>query len=100
MAKSANLYVRIEPDVKEQAEEILNALGLSASGAINLFYQQIILNRGLPFAVRLPEPKAADELSQAELDAMLAHSYQQSLAGEGRPYQEVFDALKKGISAT
>lgn len=36
-AKSANLYARIEPDVKEQAEEILATLGIPASNAINMF---------------------------------------------------------------
>lgn len=46
-AKSANLYARIEPDVKEKAESILSALGIPASNAINMFYKQIILNRGL-----------------------------------------------------
>lgn len=37
--KSANLYARIEPDVKEQAEGILAALGIPASNAINMFYK-------------------------------------------------------------
>ena len=41
--KSTNLYVRIEPDIKEKAEEILSKLGISASSAINMFYKQIIL---------------------------------------------------------
>ena len=54
MAKTANLYVRIEPDVKEQAESILAALGIPASNAINMFYKQIILQRGLPFEVKMP----------------------------------------------
>lgn len=45
--KSANLYARIEPEVKEQAESILSTLGIPASNAINMFYKQIILNRGL-----------------------------------------------------
>jgi DNA-damage-inducible protein J len=36
--KSANLYARIEPDVKEQAEGILAALGIPASNAINMCY--------------------------------------------------------------
>ena len=43
--KSANLYARIEPDVKEKAESILSTLGISASSAINMFYKQIILQR-------------------------------------------------------
>ena len=37
MAKSANLYARIEPEVKEQAEAILSALGIPASNAITMF---------------------------------------------------------------
>ncbi len=51
--KSANLYARIEPDVKEKAESILATLGIPASNAINMFYKQIILNRGLPLEVRI-----------------------------------------------
>lgn len=54
MAKSANLYARIEPDVKEQAETILSTLGIPTSNAINMFYKQIILQRGLPFEVKIP----------------------------------------------
>lgn len=39
--------------------------------------------------------KAADEFTDAELNARLQHSYEQSLAGEGRPMNEVFDDLEK-----
>ena len=46
MAKSSNLYARIEPEVKEQAETILASLGIPASNAITMFYKQIILQRG------------------------------------------------------
>lgn len=54
--KSANLYARIEPDVKEKAESILSTLGIPASSAINMFYKQIILQRGLPFEVKYHLP--------------------------------------------
>ena len=76
-AKSANLYVRIEPEVKEQAESILSALGIPASNAINMFYKQIILNRGLPFEVKIPatRPVNAAELSETELSAELEKGY-------------------------
>lgn len=70
MAKSANLYARIEPDVKEQAESILNALGISASNAITMFYKQIILQKGLPFEVKLPEhPLDVSQMTAAQLNA-------------------------------
>ena len=58
--KSANVYARIEPDVKEQAEGILAALGIPASNAINMFYKQIILQRGLPFEVKMPSARPVD----------------------------------------
>ncbi len=63
--KSANLYARIEPDVKEQAEGILAALGIPASNAINMFYKQIILQRGLPFELMSPE-NASGQLDRLE----------------------------------
>ena len=82
-AKSANLYVRIELDVKEQAERILSALGISASNAINMFYKQIILQRGLPFDVKIPSSRPVDmsALSEAELNAELEKGYADIKAG-------------------
>ncbi len=58
MAKSANLHARIEPEVKEEAERILAELGIQSSNAISMFYKQIILQRGLPFEVKLTERDA------------------------------------------
>ena len=76
-AKSANLYARIEPEVKEKAESILSALGIPASNAINMFYKQIILQRGLPFDVKIPSSRPVDmsALSEAELNAELEKGY-------------------------
>ena len=75
--KSANLYARIEPDVKEQAEGILAALGIPASNAINMFYKQIILQRGLPFEVKMPSarPVGISALSEAQMNAELEKGY-------------------------
>ena len=36
MSKSATVYARIEPEVKEQAEQILTTLGIPASNAITI----------------------------------------------------------------
>ena len=52
MAKTATARARVEPDVKEEAEKILDECGLSASEAIGLFYRQVILHHGLPFPVQ------------------------------------------------
>ncbi len=72
MAKSANLYARIEPDLKKQAETILTSLGIPASNAITMFYRQIILQNGLPFEVKLPEhPLDVSRMTATRLDAEL-----------------------------
>jgi len=52
--KTALVQARIEPELKSRAEAILNALKIRPSEAISMFYNLIVLNRGLPFEVRIP----------------------------------------------
>jgi len=95
--KSANLYARIEPDVKEQAESILSALGIPASNAINMFYKQIILQRGLPFEVKIPSAKPVDmsALSEEEMNTELEKGYADMVAGRTKPAKQVFADIRK-----
>lgn len=96
MAKSANLYARIEPEVKEQAEYILNALGIPASNAITMFYKQIILHNGLPFEVRLPDyPLDIRRMTSEQLNAEMEKGYADIQAGRTRPASEVFADIRK-----
>ena len=96
-AKSANLYARIEPDVKEKAERILSSLGIPASSAINMFYKQIILQRGLPFDVKLPPAKPVDisTLSEAEFNEELEKGYADIQAGRTQSAKKVFADIRK-----
>jgi DNA-damage-inducible protein J len=52
MGKTATARARIEPEIKNRAEHILEECGLSPSEAIGLFYRQVILHQGLPFPVQ------------------------------------------------
>jgi DNA-damage-inducible protein J len=52
MGKTATARARMEPEIKEEAERILEECGLSASEAIGLFYRQVILRNGVPFPVQ------------------------------------------------
>jgi len=54
MSKSAMIRARTEPKLKKEVEVIFDALGLTYSEAINLFFQQVKLHDGLPFEVRIP----------------------------------------------
>ena len=98
MAKSANLYARIEPELKEQAEASLGALGIPASNAITMFYKQIILQNGLPFAVKLPEhPLDASRMTPAQLDTELEKGYADAEAGRTIPMEQAFSELRKEL---
>lgn len=96
-SKTANLYARIEPDVKEQAEGILTALGIPVSNAINMFYKQIILQKGLPFDVKLPmaKPVVIDSLTKDELESELAKGYVDMLEGRTKSANNVFADIRR-----
>lgn len=56
--------IRIDSEVKKQATDLFNNLGLDMSSAVNLFLHQCILRGGLPFKVELPQ------YNQRTLDAI------------------------------
>lgn len=60
MAKDASIYTRVEPHIKEQAEQILARLGIPMSNAIALFLHQVILQKGIPFEAKLPQRHSID----------------------------------------
>lgn len=97
MAKTANLYCRIDPEIKEQAENILATLGIPASSAINIFYKQIILQNGLPFELKIPPHKFVDasQISAEELDSELEKGMHDIETGNTIPVDNVFAAIKK-----
>jgi DNA-damage-inducible protein J len=97
-AKSANIMARVEPEIKEQAESIMEQLGLTASGVINMLYRQIILRKGLPFAVTIPSaPPTLDAMTREEFDAMLTEGLKQAEAGEGVDLHEAFRSLRSEL---
>ena len=62
--KTAVIHARIEPQVKRQAEGVLHELGLSPTEAIRIFYRQITLRLGIPFAVAVPNECTATTLEK------------------------------------
>jgi DNA-damage-inducible protein J len=62
MSKTATIRARIEPGLKNEVEDILSRLGLTASEAILLLYRQIKLRRALPFEIAMPNSLTAQTL--------------------------------------
>ncbi len=84
MEKTATLNLRVNPAVKQRAENVLNQLGIPMSTAINMYLNQISLTGGIPFAVALPKaPQSvnADLMSSEELHAKLQEGYEDMKAG-------------------
>lgn len=96
--KTANVLARVEPDVKEQAESIMNMLGVPVSTVINMLYRQIIMTRSIPFPLAVPmAPKARDEMDAAAFNAMMEESMAQAKTGKGVELNDAFAALESGI---
>lgn len=46
------IHIRVDSEVKDNAEGILNSLGLTLSGAVNVFLRKIIQEKGIPFSLK------------------------------------------------
>lgn len=80
MAKTAVITTRIEPEIKQEAENILAQLGLTMSQAMTLYINQLVLRRGIPFNINIP--------NQATMEAI-----QESLEPENLPGFDNVDDL-------
>ena len=96
--RTANVMARVEPDVKEQAENILDRLGVPASVVINALYKQIIYRNGIPFSLVLPTaPVARDEMTDAEFNAMMQTGLNAAKTDRSCGASEVFADLRRGL---
>ena len=70
--KTANVTARIQPNIKERAEAILDRLGMPVSVFIDMTYRQVIMRDGVPFSLDIPDKLVArDSITQAEFDTMM-----------------------------
>lgn len=70
MAKSKGLYLKVEPELKEEAEKVLEELGLNMSNAIGMFLKQVVMQKAIPFKVEIPKdrrPLFLDEMTEDEI---------------------------------
>ena len=56
MAKTANININIDRDLKEEATYLFDVLGLNMTTAITVFLKMSVLMGGLPFEVKAPKP--------------------------------------------
>ncbi len=66
MSKTETIRARVDARLKADAEAVLLELGLTASDAIRLFYRQLILRKGLPFDVKLPNAETLQAMQDLD----------------------------------
>jgi DNA-damage-inducible protein J len=67
---TTNLNIRIDADLKKQAEDIFNELGLNMSTALTVFLRQTIRSNGIPFDMKLDTPNAETLAAIEEVERM------------------------------
>lgn len=101
MEKTATLNIRINPEVKKSAENILCQLGVPMASAIDMFLKQVTLTGGIPFAITLPkapEGVNADMMGVSKLREKLNEGLSDIDNRKLRPAGEVFVQFQKGHS--
>lgn len=101
MPKTAMLTVRVEPQLKSDAEAILGELGIPAGSAITMFYKQIVIHRGLPFAITLdPQPvPSLDRMTREEFDRELSSGEQARIEGRATPLKDALNQVRERAPA-
>jgi len=94
MAKTETLHIRVNEQVKANAEETLDMLGISISEAVNMFLCQVNLTGGLPFAVKLPAPERIIVRSKSDLESKLDEAEDDLRAGRVSSADEFFGRSK------
>ena len=81
--RTANVFTRVDPETKEQAEAILNQLGIPMSNAIGMFLKQIVMQRGIPFDMKIPAsiPVAIGSMTKEQVDMELQKGMDDIAAG-------------------
>ena len=96
--KTANVTARIQPNIKEQAEAILERLGIPVSVFRDMTYRQVIMRDGVPFSLDIPDKLATrDSITQAEFNTMMQTGLAQAKRNDSLSVDEAFNQLKVEI---
>ena len=82
---NSEIRVRISPDLKNQATEVLSQYGLNISDAVRLFLEQVVMRDGLPFEIKMPNITTIAAMKESR---KLTSKNAQSI-------QQLFDKLEK-----
>lgn len=99
MARTSNIFARVEPDLKEQAEQVLSQLGIPMSNAVSMFLHQVVLQRGIPFEMKLPDnpPFNYHDLSKEQFDAEIQKGMDSLDSGKGYSAESIAAEMRRNF---
>ncbi len=95
--KSANVTARVQPEIKRQAEAVLDKIGLPVSVLIDTLYRQIIMTGGIPYSLTVPKLPTRDSLTDEQFDSIMEKGYNQAKSSKGLSVDEAFNKIREGI---
>ena len=98
MEKTTTMNLRVNPAVKQQAEDVLKQLGVPMSTAVDMFLRQIALTGSIPFAVALPKaPDSvnADKMTAQQLRSAIQAGLEDAEAGNIQDASAAFAQFRK-----
>jgi addiction module RelB/DinJ family antitoxin len=97
MAKTANVFIRVEPDLKAQVETVLEKLGLPMASAIALYFNQIVLQQGIPFPLKATsdKPLSYGSLTKEQFDSEIQKGMDDLSAGRYSSAEDVKARLSR-----
>ncbi len=89
------IRVRINDQLKHEANEVLESMGLTMSDAIRIFLKRVVDEKALPFTLEMPRHLNASQMSKEEFDSRMKRSFRDIEEGRVLPMEEVFAKLKE-----
>lgn len=92
---TTNITVRMDTELKKQAEALFSELGLSMSAALTVFVKQAVYEHGIPFEIRREVPNAETLEAMREVEDIIAGKIKTKSYTSVR---EMFDDLEREIA--
>ena len=81
--------IEVEPELKKKADAVLNELGLSVKGAVDLFLRNVTSRKKLPEELKRPPIPCLEDLTEEEFDALMEEAFDDIEAGRTYTIEEV-----------
>lgn len=93
--KTATVTARVQPEIKYQAEAVLDRIGIPVSVLIDTLYRQIIMTGSIPYSLSVPKINTLDSMSKEQFDVMMQTGYDEAQKGLGLPLNEAFEKVRE-----